>query len=99
MALFRHTRPFMEWAELAFISLWPQIDMVSIHFYTFAGNDWGKKGPTLGFSAGDWADSMLRTSRTDVMLHKHSAIFDKYEYKMRIGYSFCEYGDCGDHDV
>ena len=91
-ALFRHTRSFMESAELAYISRWPQIDMVSIHFYTFAGNDWGKKSPTLGFNATEWADSMLRTSRTDEMLHKHSAILDKYDPKKRIGISFSEWG-------
>lgn len=78
-ALYRHTRSFAESAELAYVSRQPQIDMMSIHFYTFSGNDWGNKSPALGFSATEWANAMLRTSRTDEMIQRHSAILDKYD--------------------
>ncbi len=91
-ALYRHTRSFTESAELAYVSRQPQIDMISIHFYTFSGNDWGKKSPALGFSASEWANSMLRTSRTDEMIQRHSAILDKYDPKKRIAISFSEWG-------
>ena len=91
-ALYRHTRSFMDSAELAYLSRQPQIDMMSIHFYTFSGNDWGKKSPALGFSSSEWADSMLRTSRTDEMIQRHSAILDKYDPKKRIPLSFSEWG-------
>lgn len=91
-ALYRHTRAFTESAELAYVSRQAQIGMMSIHFYTFAGNDWGKKSPALGFSAGDWANAMLRTSRTDEMLQRHSAILDKHDPQKRVGISFSEWG-------
>ena len=38
--------------ELAYISKQRQIDMISVHFYTFSGNDWGKKSPADGFMRG-----------------------------------------------
>ncbi|MDY6946119.1 MAG: alpha-L-arabinofuranosidase C-terminal domain-containing protein [Pseudomonadota bacterium] len=91
-ALYRHSRSFAESAELAYVSRQPQIDMMSIHFYTFSGNDWGKKSPALGFSAGEWAESMLRTSRTDEMVQRHSAILDKHDPERRIPLSFSEWG-------
>lgn len=91
-ALYRHTRSFTESAELAYVSRQPQIDMMSIHFYTFSGNDWGKKSPALGFSASEWADSMLRTSRTDEMIRRHSAILDKHDPEKKISLSFSEWG-------
>jgi alpha-N-arabinofuranosidase len=91
-ALYRHSRSFAESAELAYVSRQAQISMMSIHFYTFSGNDWGKKSPALGFSASDWADSMLRTSRTDEMIQRHSAILDKYDPEKRIALSFSEWG-------
>jgi alpha-L-arabinofuranosidase len=91
-ALYRHTRSFAESAELAYVSRAAQIGMMSIHFYTFSGNDWGKKSTALGFSASEWADSMLRTSRTDEMIQRHSAILDKYDPEKRIALSFSEWG-------
>ncbi|HEU4600753.1 MAG TPA: alpha-L-arabinofuranosidase C-terminal domain-containing protein, partial [Steroidobacteraceae bacterium] len=91
-ALYRHTRAFAESAELAYVSRQPQIDMMSIHFYTFSGNDWSKKSPALGFSASEWAQSMLRTSRTDEMIQRHSDILDRYDPEKRIGLSFSEWG-------
>ena len=91
-ALYRHTREFTESAELAYVNRQSQIDMMSIHFYTFSGNDWGKKSAALGFTADEWASSMLRTSRTDEMIRRHSAILDKYDPEKRIGISFSEWG-------
>jgi alpha-N-arabinofuranosidase len=66
--------------------------MISIHFYTFSGNDWGKKSPATGFSEADWARSMERTWKTDEMLAKHSAILDRHDPKGTVGISFSEWG-------
>ena len=40
-ALHRHRADMP--TTLAYISKQPQIDMVSVHLYTFSGNDWGKR--------------------------------------------------------
>jgi alpha-N-arabinofuranosidase len=89
-ALYRH--PPEVPTTLAYIGRQPQIDMISVHFYTFSGNDWGKKSPAVGFTASDWARSMERTWKTDEMVARHSAILDRHDPKRRVGISFSEWG-------
>ncbi|HEU4780655.1 MAG TPA: alpha-L-arabinofuranosidase C-terminal domain-containing protein, partial [Steroidobacteraceae bacterium] len=64
----------------------------SVHFYTFSGNDWGKKSPAFGFSENDWARSMERTWKTDEMIARHSAILDRHDPMGQVGISFSEWG-------
>ena len=78
--------------KLAYISKQPQIDMVSVHFYTFSGNDWGKKSPAIGFTDADWVRSMERTWKTDEMIARHSAILDRHDPEGKVGISFSEWG-------
>jgi alpha-N-arabinofuranosidase len=89
-ALYRH--PADVPTTLAYIGKQPQVGMISIHFYTFAGNDWGKKSPATGFSEADWARSMERTWKTDGMIAKHSEILDRHDPKGTVGISFSEWG-------
>lgn len=89
-ALYRHP-PDMP-TTLAYISKQPQIDMISVHFYTFAGNDWGKKSPATGFDERDWARAMERTWKTDEMIRRHSEILDRHDPAGRVGISFSEWG-------
>jgi alpha-L-arabinofuranosidase len=89
-ALYRH--PPEVPTTLAYIGKQPQVGMISVHFYTFSGNDWGKKSPAVGFSEADWARSMERTWKTDEMIVRHSAILDRHDPKGRVGISFSEWG-------
>jgi alpha-N-arabinofuranosidase len=89
-ALYRHPPDIA--TTLAYIGKQPQISMISVHFYTFAGNDWGKKSPAIGFTAQDWARAMERTWKTDEMIARHSAILDRHDPKGQIGISFSEWG-------
>jgi alpha-N-arabinofuranosidase len=89
-ALYRHPPDVP--TSLAYISKQPQIGMISVHFYTFAGNDWGKKSPAIGFSATDWARAMERTWKTDEMIAKHTIILDRHDPKKQVGISFSEWG-------
>jgi alpha-N-arabinofuranosidase len=89
-ALYRHP-PDMP-TTLAYIGKQPQIDMISVHFYTFSGNDWGKKSPATGFDERDWARSMARTWKTDDMVARHAAILGKHDPQGRVGISFSEWG-------
>jgi alpha-N-arabinofuranosidase len=66
--------------------------MISVHFYTFSGNDWGKKSPAIGFTEQDWARSMERTWKTDEMIARHSAILDRHDPANKVGISFSEWG-------
>jgi alpha-L-arabinofuranosidase len=89
-ALLRHP-PDMP-TTLAYISKQPQISMISVHFYTFAGNDWGKKSAASDFDEGDWARAMERTWKTDEMIGRHSAILDRHDPAGHVGISFSEWG-------
>jgi alpha-N-arabinofuranosidase len=89
-ALYRHP-PDMP-TTLAYVSKQPQISMISVHFYTFSGNDWGKKSPATGFSEQDWARSMERTWKTEEMIARHTAILDRVDPTGQVGISFSEWG-------
>jgi alpha-L-arabinofuranosidase len=89
-ALYRH--PASMPTTLAYIGKQPQIDMISVHFYTFSGNDWGKKSPAIGFNDEDWVRSMERTWKTDDMIARHSAILDRHDPAGKVGISFSEWG-------
>jgi len=89
-ALYRHP-PQMP-TTLAYLGKQPQINMISIHFYTFSGNDWGMKSPAVGFTKVDWARSMERTWKTDEMIARHSAILDRHDSAGQVGISFSEWG-------
>src|SRR5688572_11378129 len=89
-ALYRH--PPDTPTTLAYISKQPQISMISVHFYTFAGNDWGKKSPAIGFGESDWARAMERTWKTDEMIRRHSDILDRHDPAGKVGISFSEWG-------
>jgi alpha-N-arabinofuranosidase len=89
-ALYRH--PPQVPTTLAYIGKQPQIDMISVHFYTFSGNDWAKKSPAVGFTEQDWARSMERTWKTDEMIARHSALLDRQDPKRQVGISFSEWG-------
>jgi alpha-N-arabinofuranosidase len=89
-ALYRHPRDVP--TTLAYIARQPQVDMISVHFYTFSGNDWGKKSPAIGFSETDWARSMERTWKTDEMISRHTAILDRHDPEGKVGISFSEWG-------
>jgi alpha-L-arabinofuranosidase len=89
-ALYRH--PADVPTTLAYIGKQPQVGMISVHFYTFAGNDWGKKSPAIGFTEADWARSMERTWKTDEMITRHTAILDRHDPKGHVGISFSEWG-------
>ncbi len=90
-ALYRHAVPTVP-TPLAYISKRPLIDMLSVHFYTFAGNDWGDKSPATGFSENDWARSLERTYEMDELIRRHGALLDRYDPERRIGLSISEWG-------
>ena len=77
---------------LAYIGRQAQVGMISVHFYTFSGNDWGKKSPAIGFGEADWARSMERTWKTDELIARHTAILDRHDPKGQVGISFSEWG-------
>ena len=87
-ALFRHAQA----TPLAWINKELQLAMMSLHFYTFAGNDWGSKSPALGFNETDWARSLQRTQKMDELITRHTAIMDRYDPARQVGLAVSEWG-------
>jgi alpha-N-arabinofuranosidase len=77
---------------LAYLGKQPQIGMVSVHFYTFAGNDWARKSPAIGFKEEDWAAAMDRTWKTDELISRHTAILDRHDPDGKVGIAVSEWG-------
>ncbi|MCE4557984.1 alpha-N-arabinofuranosidase [Roseateles cellulosilyticus] len=87
-ALYRHSRS----TPLAWINKQPQLAMMSLHFYTFAGDDWDTKSPAVGFNETEWARSLLRTQKMDELITRHTAIMDRYDPARQVGLAVSEWG-------
>jgi alpha-N-arabinofuranosidase len=65
---------------------------LSLHFYTFAGNDWRKKGRNIGFGEADWAAALKRAHFTDELIRRHAAIMDRYDPEKKVAIAVDEWG-------
>ncbi|MCI4591717.1 alpha-N-arabinofuranosidase [Sphingobium sp. BYY-5] len=77
---------------LAYTTDRPLMWGLSLHFYTFAGNDWRNKGRNVGFGAAEWASALARANLTDELIRRHSAIMDKYDPEKRVALAVDEWG-------
>ncbi len=77
---------------LAYIDRRPLMWGLSLHFYTFAGNDWQDKGRNVGFDRTGWAKALGRASLTDALIAKHSAIMDRYDPGKTVALAVDEWG-------
>jgi alpha-N-arabinofuranosidase len=65
---------------------------LSLHFYTFAGNDWHAKGRNVGFDENGWAAALARADLTDEIIRRHSEIMDRYDPGKRVALAVDEWG-------
>jgi len=65
---------------------------LSLHFYTFAGNDWRNKGRNVGFGLPDYAAALKRTHFTDELIARHAAIMDRYDPDKQVALAVDEWG-------
>ncbi|WP_293974277.1 alpha-L-arabinofuranosidase C-terminal domain-containing protein [Sphingomonas sp.] len=77
---------------LAYIDDKPLMWGLSLHFYTFAGNDWRNKGRNVGFDRTGWAKALQRTMLTDELITRHAAIMDRYDPDKKIALAVDEWG-------
>ncbi|WP_256869383.1 alpha-N-arabinofuranosidase [Sphingobium lactosutens] len=77
---------------LAYTTDQPLMWGLSLHFYTFAGNDWRNKGRNIGFGTAEWAAALARANLTDELIRRHSAIMDKYDPDKRVALAVDEWG-------
>ncbi|MBD8548131.1 alpha-N-arabinofuranosidase [Sphingomonas sp. CFBP 8760] len=77
---------------LALTSDRPLMWGLSLHFYTFAGNDWGDKGRNVGFDRTGWAKALARATLTDELIARHAAIMDRYDPQKKVALAVDEWG-------
>jgi len=70
----------------------PLTDGVSLHFYTFASNDWHTKGRTVAFGEDQWMSTLQRAETMDELIQKHTAIMDKYDPEKKVALVVDEWG-------
>lgn len=77
---------------LAYVDPKPLMWGLSLHFYTFAGNDWYDKGRNVGFDRTGWAKALERATLTDTLIARHSAIMDRYDPEKKVALAVDEWG-------
>ena len=77
---------------LAYVDPRPLMWGLSLHFYTFAGNDWGDKGRNVGFDRTGWAKALARATLTDDLIARHAAIMDRYDPQKKVALAVDEWG-------
>ena len=65
--------------------------MVSFHFYTFAGT-WGDKGAATDFTRDEYWATMRKALDVRRIIAGHSAVMDAYDPQARIGLALDEWG-------
>jgi len=86
----------MKWrpnpTPLAYNTERPLMWGLSLHFYSFAGNDWRNKGRNIGFGTDQWASALARAHLTDELIRRHAAIMDRYDPKKQVAIAVDEWG-------
>ncbi|WP_230480894.1 alpha-N-arabinofuranosidase [Sphingomonas sp. Leaf21] len=77
---------------LAYVDRRPLMWGLSLHFYTFTGNDWFARGRNVDFTQGDWAKALARANLTDEIVTRHAAIMDRYDPEKRVALVVDEWG-------
>jgi alpha-N-arabinofuranosidase len=80
------------WTEVLMKNAAPQFDALSLHYYTLPTGNWKTKGPALGFSQQEWADTFVQTLKMDDFVTRHAAIMDKHDPQKRVGLYIDEWG-------
>ncbi|HEY0780748.1 MAG TPA: alpha-L-arabinofuranosidase C-terminal domain-containing protein [Gemmatirosa sp.] len=87
------------WTETVMTNLSPPglsgyrlFDALSLHYYTFPGGSYLKKGPATGFGEAQWMAVVSQALRLDGIIAQHSAIMDKYDPEKRVALFVDEWG-------
>ncbi len=69
-----------------------EMDGLSLHYYTIAGEGWGNKGSATNFGEDLYFNGLKKALYMDELVSKHSAIMDQYDKSKRIGLMVDEWG-------
>jgi len=79
------------WTDTMMRIAGPQIDGLTLHYYTFPGS-WEHKGSSIDFDEDAWASTLKHTLYMDELITKHAAIMDKYDPAKRVWLVVDEWG-------
>jgi alpha-N-arabinofuranosidase len=68
------------------------MDGLSLHYYTIATGDWGKKGSATEFDETLWHATLRKTLFMDELVTEHGKIMDRFDPQKRIGMVVDEWG-------
>jgi alpha-N-arabinofuranosidase len=80
------------WTETMMREAAPQLDALSLHYYTLPQGGWPPKADPVNFDETGWADTLAAAWRMDELVTKHSAIMDKYDPQKRVFLAVDEWG-------
>ncbi len=68
------------------------MDGLSLHYYTIAGEGWDKKGSATNFGEDLYFSGLKKALYMDELVNKHSAIMDQYDKDKRVDLNVDEWG-------
>jgi alpha-N-arabinofuranosidase len=80
------------WTEVLMNMAAPQMDGLSLHWYTLPTGRWSKKGSATEFDEGEWHSTFVQTLRMEELIARHAAIMDARDPEKRVGLVVDEWG-------
>jgi alpha-N-arabinofuranosidase len=80
------------WTETMMRVAGPQLDGVSLHYYTLLNSQFPPIGDPSNFDESGWANILSGAVHMDELITKHSAIMDKYDPAKRVFLAVDEWG-------
>ena len=80
------------WTETLMDRAGRRMNGLSLHYYTIATGNWGRKGSATQFDESAWHATLRRTLTMDELITKHSEIMDRHDPKKRVGLIVDEWG-------
>ncbi len=80
------------WTEVMMREAGRRMNGLSLHYYTIATGDWGRKGSATQFGEDQWHATLRRTLTMDELITKHSAIMDRFDARKRVKLIVDEWG-------
>ena len=80
------------WTEVLMREAGRRMNGLSLHYYTVATGNWGRKGSATEFGEDLWHATLRRTLTMDELITKHSEIMDRFDPRKRVGLIVDEWG-------
>jgi alpha-N-arabinofuranosidase len=80
------------WTEVLMDRAGRRMDGLSLHYYTIATGDWGRKGSATQFDEKLWHATLRRTLTMDQLITRHGQIMDRHDPRKRVGLIVDEWG-------